>query len=110
MIDILRYSTEQTVHIILSTLKSLHKLESSLIKYSAENISEPILLLYHNLHNDYGASRILIDLMLQMLEDPSGGEVFLSVFVPNAVQYLQQTSEFMLTEHPDIPFSEEESH
>jgi hypothetical protein len=48
--------------------------------------------------------------MLQMLEDPSGGEVFLSVFVPNAVQYLQQTSEFMLTEHPDIPFSEEESH
>lgn len=66
-------------------------------------------MLYHSTHNDVNASRILIDLMLQMLDCPEAGRIFLDVFVPNCVMYLQTTATFILTEHHDIPFAEEES-
>ena len=109
LIDILKYCSEQTANLVLTTLKSLHKLDSSLIRMTAESISEPILMLYQSSHNDVHASRVLIDLMLQMLECEVAGKIFLAVFLPNCILYLQNCSQFLLTEHNDIPFAEEES-
>ena len=66
-------------------------------------------MLYESSHNDVHASRVLIDLMLQMLECEVAGKMFLTVFLPNCILYLQNCSKFLLTEHNDIPFAEEES-
>ena len=45
-----------------------------------------------------------------MLDSPEAGTIFLNIFVPNCVTYLKASSDFILTEHTDIPFAEEESH
>ena len=108
LVDLLRYTSEQSVHIVLECFRNLHKIDKSLIVQSASTISEPILILYQNLHYDIGASRVLIDLMMQQLDFPEGGNTFLKIFIPNCNMHLEKTAEFILTEHQDIPFVEEE--
>lgn len=108
LIDLLRYSSPQTVHIILECLRNLHKIDNELVILSASTISEPILLLYQNFHQDMGASRVLIDLMLQLMENAESGRIFLQIFIPNCTLFLQNCADFILTEHNDIPFIEEE--